>query len=66
LAAGQTTSDRIAGACRISLPALSRHLAKLERRAVVHQEDRAWRLRPAADPLAAVLLAAVLHDGDRS
>ena len=63
LAPESRTMDQLAAACRISPPALSRHIAKLERRAVVRRADDRVTLLPPATELAAALLAAALADG---
>ncbi|MFZ4395620.1 MAG: ArsR family transcriptional regulator [Kiritimatiellia bacterium] len=66
LAQQQLTVEQLAATCHISLPALSRHLAKLERRKVICCEKHHWQLQPPADPLAAALLAAMLKDGEQN
>ena len=66
LTAKAINMEQVAATCRISLPALSRHLDKLERRTVICGENRLWRLLPPANPLAAALLAAALSDGIHS
>jgi len=55
----------LAVTCHISLPALSRHLDKMQRRNVIRCEAHLWQLQPPSDAFAAVLLDAMLADGMR-
>jgi DNA-binding transcriptional ArsR family regulator len=57
LTAGPSDSARLSVACRISSPALRRHLAKLQRREVVEPCDEGYRLRRPPTRLGRALLA---------
>lgn len=61
---GPTTFDALAQACRISPPALYRHLKKLERRQLVRGEDDVWSLASRPCPLAAVFLRLIAQIED--
>ena len=62
LATSPRTMDELAAICRISAPALFRHIDKLARRNVVHRDRNRVSLLPPANPLAAALLAAMQAD----
>ena len=62
LMSGPRTMDALSAACRISAPALIRHVDKLTRRAVLQREADLVSLIPPTTPLAAALLSAVQAD----
>lgn len=65
LAKQPCTVEQLAVTCHISLPALSRHLDKMQRRNVIRCEAHLWQVQPPSDSFAAVLLDAMLADGMR-
>lgn len=57
------TQEQLSASCRISLPALSRHLDKLSRRNVICAKAHRWQLATPVSLLAAALLENMLADG---
>lgn len=62
VAHGRTTASEVREACRLSRPALSRHLDKLVRRRVLESGKRGLSLCQPASPLASALLVLALAE----
>jgi DNA-binding transcriptional ArsR family regulator len=59
LHARPASAENLCAVCRVSRPAVHRHLRKLMRRDMVEETDSIYRLKRAADPLSATLRSIV-------
>ncbi len=62
---GPAPFEALSQMSRISPPALYRHLRKLESRQLIHQQEEAWSLCVAHEPLADVFLKLIASDPKR-